>query len=148
MTSQSPEWLCRQIVERAPDAMIVADPEGSIRLWNPGAETLFGYTAEEALGRSLDLIIPERLRARHWEGFRRAMAAGTTKYGRELLGVPAIRRDGSRFSLEFSVALLKGPGGEVIGVAAIMRDVTERFQEQQQLRKRLAALEAGAASPG
>lgn len=148
MTSQSREWLCQRIVDGAPEAIIVADPDGLIRLWNAGAEALFGYTAEEALGQSLDLIIPERLRARHWQGFHRAMAAGTTKYGRELLGVPAVRRDGSRFSLEFSVALLETPEGGIIGVAAIMRDVTERFQEQKQLRERLAALEAGTVPPG
>jgi len=137
------EWLCQRIVEDAPDVIIFADREGVIRLWNAGAQAVFGYRPEEAVGKTLDLIVPERLRERHWEGFRRVMATGVTRYGREeLLAVPAVGRDGGRISVEFSVVMLRDAAGEPLGVAAILRDVTQRWQEQQQLRKRLAALEA------
>jgi PAS domain S-box-containing protein len=140
------EWLCQRIVELAPDAIILADRDGIIRLWNGGAEAVFGYTAEEALGQSLDLIVPERFRERHWNGFRKAMATGVTRYGRELLAVPGIRKDASRISIEFSVAVLRDPAGQVLGVAAIMRDVSERWTEQKELRERLATLEAQVAA--
>jgi PAS domain S-box-containing protein len=141
------EWLCQRIVEDAPDAIILADRDGIIRLWNAGAQAVFGYQPEEALGQTLDLIIPERLRQRHWEGFHRVMATGVTRYGRDqLLAVPAIGKDGGRISVEFSIVMLRGPDGQLLGVAAILRNVTQRWQEQQQLRKRLAALEAMSAS--
>jgi PAS domain S-box-containing protein len=130
--------------------VIFADRHGAIRLWNRGAETIFGYSAEEALGQSLDLIIPERFRARHWDGYRQVMATGVTSYGRRLLAVPAIRKDGQRISIEFSIALLKDEHGAVTGAAAIVRDVTARWHAERDLRKRLAALEArpGMAGPG
>ncbi len=146
MAAQEPGWLSREIVEHAPDAIIMADDEGIIRLWNAGASTVFGFTAGEAIGQSLDLIIPERFRTRHWEGFSKVMETGVTRYGTELLAVPAIRKDGTSISVEFSVTLLKDPAGGVLGVAAIMRDVTERWTEQKQLRQRLAELEAQVAA--
>ena len=133
--------LARWLVAEAHDAIIFADREGVIRLWNRGAEELFGYTAAEALGQSLDLIIPERFRARHWEGYRRVMATGTTRYGRELLAVPGMRRDGTRLSLEFTLTLLRDTEGTVLGAGAILRDVTARWEEMRALRERLAALE-------
>ncbi len=136
------EWLCQHIVEESPLAIILADHEGRIRLWNSGAQAMFGYSAEEALGQSLDMIVPERQRARHWEGYHRVMATGVTKYGRDLLAVPAMTKDGRRISVEFSIALLRGPSGEILGSAAIMLDVTARWQKQKELRERLAALEA------
>jgi len=137
------EQLCREIVENSYDAIVFTDRQGLIRLWNSGAEEMFGYTAEEALGQSLDLIIPERFRERHWEGYRRVMETGVTKYGRgELLAVPAIRKDGRRISLEFTIVLIHGEGDEVLGVAAIIRDVTERWQRDRELQQRLVALEA------
>lgn len=146
MATYDREWLCRRIVEDAPDVIIFADREGVIRLWNAGAQVVFGYQPEEALGKTLDLIVPERLRERHWEGFRRVMATGVTRYGREeLLAVPAIGKDGGRISVEFSIVMLRDAAGEPLGIAAILRDVTQRWQEQQQLRKRLAALEATSA---
>jgi len=135
-------WLCRKIVEDSPVAILFADREGRIRLWNAGAEVLFGYPAPEALGQSLDLIVPERQRARHWEGWEKVMASGVTKYGRDVLAVPALRKDGSRISVEFNVLLLRAPDGELLGVAAIIQDVTARWQQQKDLRARLAALEA------
>jgi PAS domain S-box-containing protein len=136
------EALCRSIVEAAQDGIVFADRDGVIRLWNAGAETIFGYPAEQALGQRLDLIIPENLRARHWEGYRRVMASGATRYGRELLKVPALRRDGTRISLEFTVVPVRGASGEILGVGAIIREVTERWRQERALRERLAALEA------
>ncbi len=135
-------WLSRRIVEEAPDAIIFSDRGGTIRLWNAGAEAVFGWRAEEALGQTLDLIIPEKQRARHWEGYRAVMAAGATRYGRgELLRVPALRKDGRRISVEFSILLPRDAAGQVLGAAAILRDVTERWEQDRALRQRLAALE-------
>jgi PAS domain S-box-containing protein len=140
-TSPALDWLCRRIVTEAGDAIIFADHEGVIRLWNAGAERIFGYSAGEALGQSLDLIIPERLRARHWEGYRRVMAGGATRYGQDLLAVPGQRRDRAPLSLEFSLALIKGNDGQILGSAAILRDVTAKWNETRELKKRLAELE-------
>ena len=142
MTPYTHEWLCQQIVEKAADAIIFADKEGIIRLWNSGAESVFGYSADEALGQSLDLIVPEKLRERHWEGYRRVMATGKTKYGKETLAVPATQKGDSRISIEFTVILVTNDSGEPLGTAAIIRDVTERWQKEKELKKRLAELEA------
>jgi len=139
-----PEWLCRRIVEDSRDAVIFADRGGVIQLWNPGAEAMFGFAPEEALGQSLDLIIPENLRARHWEGYRQTMATGVTKYAEQLLAVPALRKDGARISVEFTIVMIRSDAGEILGTAAILRDVTARWQRDQELKKRLAALEAKA----
>jgi PAS domain S-box-containing protein len=109
--------------------------------WNSGAEAIFGYRAEGSLGQTLDLIVPERQRARHWEGYRKVMATDITKYGRELLAVPAVTKDGRRISIEFSIALMQAPTGELLGAAAIMQDVTARWQQQKALKVRLMALE-------
>lgn len=133
--------LFRRIVEEMPEAVIFADRQGVVRLWNRAAETMFGYSAEEALGENLDLIVPERFRARHWEGYRHVMTTGVTSYGQRLLAVPAMRKDGQRISIEFSIALLKDERGEVTGAAAVVRDVTARWQAEHELRVRLAALE-------
>ncbi len=111
-----------------------------MRFWNPGAERLFGYSADETVGRSLDLIIPERLRGRHWEGFRRVMATGESRYGEaDLLSVPALRKDGATISVEFTVVPLRSDS-RMIGMAAIMRDVTQRFEETRALKRRLAEM--------
>ena len=134
--------LEQRIVAEAQDAIIYADREGLIQLWNPSAETVFGYAAEEALGQSLDLIIPERLRQRHWAGYHTVMATGETKYGRELLSVPGMRKDGTRISVEFSIAMLRDEQGSLMGIAAILRDVSERFERDRALGGRLAELEA------
>jgi PAS domain S-box-containing protein len=141
MDTTSTSWLHRRIVEEMPEAVIFADRQGTVRLWNRGAETMFGYSATEALGQSLDLIVPERFRARHWEGYRQVMATGVTRYGERLLAVPAMRKDGRRISIEFSIALLKDERGEVAGALAVVRDVTARWQAERELRARLAALE-------
>lgn len=143
MAKPGHEWLCKSIVDNAPDAMIFSDREGIIRLWNSGAEAMFGYAASEALGQSLDIIIPENLRGRHWEGYKKTMATGETKYGKDLLAVPGIRKDGSRISLEFSIVMVKDETGQLLGPAAILRDVTARFKKEKELKERLAALEGG-----
>lgn len=148
MATTSSEWLYKSIVEKAPDAMIFADREGIIRLWNLGAEAMFGYTAAEAVGKTLDIIIPENLRARHWEGYKQTMATGETKYGKDLLAVPGIRKDGTRISLEFSIMLLRDEGGQPLGPAAILRDVTARWKKEKELKERIAALEADAKKRG
>jgi PAS domain S-box-containing protein len=135
-------WLCRKIVDESPVAILFADREGRIRLWNAGAEAMFGYTADEALGQSLDLIVPERQRARHWEGWARVMATGVTRYGHDVLAVPALRKDGSRISVEFYISLLRAPTGEILGASSLLQDVTARWQQQKEMKARLAALEA------
>ena len=122
------EQLCRQVVEHAQDAIILTDREGVIRLWNGGAEAMFGYSAGEAVGQTLDLIIPERLRQRHWDGYRRVMATGTTRYARELLAVPAVRSDGTRIPLELTITLLRDAAGAVAGAAAIIREATGNWE--------------------
>jgi PAS domain S-box-containing protein len=136
------EWLCQSIVEQTQFAVIFGDHEGIIRFWNSGAEAMFGYKADEALGKSMDLIVPERQRALHWDGYHRVMATGVTKYGRQLLAVPAMRKDGTRISVEFTIILLRAPTGEMMGAAAIMLDVTARWQKQKEMKERLVALEA------
>ncbi len=137
------ERLYREIVEGSPDAFILGDAKGNILLWNRGAERLFGYTAEEAVGQSMDLIIPERLRARHWDGYHRTMATGKSRYGAgDMLAVPAITKDGRNISIEFTIQMLHGPGGELLGPIAILRDVTQRFQREKEMARRLKELEA------
>ncbi|HEX9507128.1 MAG TPA: PAS domain S-box protein [Myxococcales bacterium] len=138
-------WLYQKIVEEASIGILYADREGHIRFWNSGAEEIFGYRAEETVGKLMDLIIPENLRPRHWEGWTKVMATGVTKYGREALAVPAIKKDGTRISIEFNILLLRAPTGEILGAAATIQDVTKRWQQQKELRSRLAALEAKAA---
>jgi PAS domain S-box-containing protein len=133
--------LYQALVEGCPDAIVVADREGLIRFWNVGAEATFGYTAAEAMGKSLDIIIPENLRQRHWAGYDAVMASGVTRYGTELLKVPALHRSGQRVSIEFRIALLRNDRGAIIGIAAFLRDVTAAWKEQQELRRRLVALE-------
>jgi PAS domain S-box-containing protein len=135
MEPVSPGWLARRIVEAMPEAVIFADRDGVIQFWNRGAEVMFGYAATEALGRALDLIIPERHRSRHWEGYRDVMSSGATRYGSELLAVPAVRKDGGRISIEFSIALLRGETGDVLGAAAVIRDVTARWEREKLLRE-------------
>ena len=135
-------WLCENIVEQLATALIFGDREGIVRLWNAGAEAMFGWNAEEALGKSMDLIIPEKHRGRHWEGYSRVMETGVTKYGKSVLAVPAMTKDGRRISIEFNVALLKDADGRVLGAAASIQDVTARWEREKALRARVAELEA------
>jgi PAS domain S-box-containing protein len=132
----------QQLVDAIGDAIVVSDANGAIDLWNPAAERLFGFTQAEALGNSLDLIIPERLRQRHWAGYRKTMASGETRYAHDVLSVPALRKDGRALSIAFTVGLLYGPQREVTGIVAVIRDETTRFAEERNLRKRVAELEA------
>jgi len=137
------QTLADAILTTAADAILLADPDGIIRFWNPGAARIFGFSTEEAVGRSLDIIIPENLRARHNDGYAQTMRTGETRYGSgDILAVPALTKDGRRISVEFTIVLLHGDGGKVSGIAAILRDVTDRFQELRTLRRRLAELSA------
>jgi PAS domain S-box-containing protein len=123
------------------DAIIAADEEGIIFFWNPGAERIFGHRSADALGRSLDIIIPHRLRQRHWDGYRQVMESGESRYGSgDVLAVPGIAKDGTQISLEFTIIALRGETGALIGLAAIMRDVTKRFEELRALKRKLAEL--------
>jgi PAS domain S-box-containing protein len=131
-----------QFVRMAGDAIVAAGADGAIVLWNPGAERIFGYTEQEALGRSLDLIIPERFRQRHWDGYREVMRTGHTKYGTDVLRVPAIHKDGRTLSIAFTVTLMRAPDTQAWVIAAIIRDETTRWNEERELRRRLAELEA------
>ena len=131
-----------ELVAAVGDAIVVTDASGAITMWNPAAERIFGFQEGEALGRSLDLIIPERLRARHWDGFHKTMRTGQTKYGTDLLRVPAVDKGGRALSIAFTVALLHSKDGKLAGIASIIRDETARFNEERGLRKRLAELEA------
>lgn len=141
-TTPSKEWLCGKIIEDSSDAIMFADREGIIRLWNRGAEHMFGYSESEALGQSLDLIIPENLRGRHWDGYFRVMESGESRYSTEMLSAPALRKDGSRISTEFSMVMAKGDDDQVIGVAAVIRDVSARWQREKELKERIRALES------
>ena len=136
------ERVAQAVLAARTDAIVAADAEGLIRVWNAGAERIFGFTAAEAIGRSLDIIIPERLRQRHWDGFGHTMATGESRYGEgDLLSVPALRRDGATISVEFTVVPLKAASGEMIGIIAVLRDATKRFEEMRALRKKLAETE-------
>ena len=133
------ETLAEAVLATRSDAIIAADREGIIRFWNPGAERIFGYSRGEAIGRSLDIIIPERLRERHWAGYRRVIESGESRYGRgDILAVPGITKDGFDVSLEFTIVPLRDRSGRLTGLAAIMRDVTERFEAMGALKRKLA----------
>ena len=130
------------LVQAAGDAIIAADTDGKIRLWNPAAERMFGFTVEEALGHSLDLIMLERWRHRHWAGYQRVMWTGESRYGTEVLRVPALHKDGHTLSITFTIALLHAEAGGIPVIAAIVRDETARWEEERALRRRFTELEA------
>jgi PAS domain S-box-containing protein len=133
--------LFKAIVEQSPDAMIYADREGAIRLWNAAAERLFGYSEAEVLGKSLDIIIPERLRAAHWAGFQKAIDTGQAKYEGRVLTTRSAKKDGAKLYVDLSFALLKDAGGAITGALALARDCTERYQTETALRARVSDLE-------
>jgi PAS domain S-box-containing protein len=141
MADQDLEQLARRIVEGAADAILFAGRDGKIQLWNAGAEAMFGWSAAEAMGQSLDLIIPERLRARHWQNWDRVMETGQTRYAREVLAVPAITKAGQSISIEFTIQLVRDEAGAILGPAAIVRDVSTRFQREKELRAQLKELQ-------
>jgi PAS domain S-box-containing protein len=137
------DMVAEALLSARSEAVIAADTNGTIILWNPGAERMFGYPAASAIGASLNIIIPQRLRQRHWEGYRRVMHGDASRYGDgRILAVPGMTKDGSRLSLEFAMVLLRDEAGQVAGIAAVLRDVTARFDELQSLRQKLA-MEAG-----
>ena len=136
--------LCERIIQHSADAIVVASPDGTITLWNPAAERLFGFAAGEAIGKSLDLIVPERHRARHWAGYREVMRTATTQYGTQVLRVPAIRKDGSTLSIAFTVGMLKAADGRVEAIFAFLRDDSERWNTERALRQKVAELEKAA----
>ncbi|AWT51152.1 PAS domain-containing protein [Mycolicibacterium smegmatis] len=140
-TAISASWLAQAVVEASSEAIVVTDKAGDIVLWNDGAARMFGFTAADALGQSLDLIIPEKQRDRHWKGYHQTMATGVTKYGDSMLAVPATHKDGHRLSIEFSVALLRDDTGEIVGISAIMREVSERRAAERALHARIAELQ-------
>ena len=136
------EQVAEALLTTRSDAVVAADADGIIRFWNPGAERIFGFSEADAIGQSLDVIIPERLRQRHWDGYNHTMATGQSRYGEgEMLSVPALRKDGATISVEFTVVPLKSEDGQMTGIIAIMRDATKRFEEVRALRRKLAAAE-------
>ena len=142
MSKELPVELHQQLVNQAPDAILYADAAGIIRLWNRGAERIFNVPAAEAVGQALDLIIPERLRARHWQGWRQVMQSGDSRYGDSLLKVPALKAGEVQFSSEFSIVMIKDAAGAVQGVAAILRDVTAQWEREQELNRKVRELSA------
>ena len=130
------------LVNAVGDAVMVCDAQGAITLWNPACERMFGHAQSEVLGKTMDMIIPERLRKRHWDGYEKTMATGITKYGHDVLRVPAVHKDGHSLSIAFTVAMLYTAEGKVSAIASIIRDETSRFNEDRASRKRLAELEA------
>jgi len=144
--------ILEAILKTSSDAIVSTDRAGIITFWNPGATRIFGFESSEAIGRSLDIIIPENLRKRHWDGFHQTMATGTSRYGDgDLLSVPGLTKAGRRISVEFTIVILRDEQQDPAGTVAIMRDVTQRFEELRELRRRLAALEAaasGGTAPG
>jgi PAS domain S-box-containing protein len=134
------DQLGRAVLHSMSDAIVASERDGRITFWNPGAERIFGFSRSEAIGQSLDLIIPERLRERHWTGYTEVMRTGESRYGHgDLLSVPALRKDGTRLSIEFTIVPLKDEAGAMTGMAAILRDVTARFDEMRALRLRTKA---------
>ena len=136
---QITDALARAVLSTKSDALIAADKKGVITFWNPGATRIFGFSEAEAIGQSLDIIIPERLRQRHWDGYDKTMATGESRYGEsDLLAVPAVRKDGAALSIEFTIMMLHDDGGGIIDIAALLRDVTRRFEEGRALKRQLA----------
>lgn len=134
-----PAHFAERLVSGMSDAIVYADAEGVIRVWNRGATRVLGFAEAEAVGRSLDIIIPENLRERHWQGYRATMRTGQSRYGDgQILSVPAVRKDGTRVSVEFTIVPFSDDAGRMIGIAAIMRDATARFEELRALRRQLA----------
>jgi PAS domain S-box-containing protein len=133
--------LTRALIEQAPDAVVFADTEGIIREWNPAAESMFGYSRDEALGQSLDVIVPERFREAHWRGYRRALSEGKTKYSGQALPTRSARKDGSAIYVELTFAIVHDATGAVIGALAHARDISERWQRDREQRQRLQELE-------
>ncbi|QWE19058.1 PAS domain-containing protein [Polynucleobacter corsicus] len=132
----------KALVTQLGEAVIISDRDENILFWNASAERIFGFTPEEALGKTLSIITPERFRERHSKGYFHTIQTGHTKYGHTLLRVPAVHKDGRSISIAFSVSMLFDDQKRAIAIAAIIRDETERFQEERQLKAKLAAYES------
>lgn len=130
------------LVASVGDGIMAADASGAITLWNPACERMFGFTEADALGKSLDLIIPQRQQKPHWDGYHKTMATGITKYGNDVLRVPAVHKDGHTLSIAFTVSMLHYADGKVSAIVAVIRDESVRFAEDRLLRKRVMELEA------
>ena len=137
----------KDLVHSFGDGVVISDGAGTIIYWNPSAERIFGFTELEAVGQNLDLIVPERLRQRHNEGYDHSMETGTTRYGDKLLTVPALHKSGKPISIAFTVTMLFDENHKACGVAAVIRDDTARFTEERALKKRVAELETAAKLP-
>lgn len=131
----------RQLAQAFGDGVVVCDAAGAIVFWNAAATRIFGFTQDDAVGRSLDLIIPPRQQQRHWDGYHKTMATGETRYGSDVLRVPALHKEGKPLSIALTVALLHAPDGKVAAIAAVVRDDTARWSEERALRARLRELE-------
>jgi len=131
----------QQLVQSSADAIMACDAAGKITLWNAASERMFGFTEIEAIGQSLDIIIPQRQQARHWEGYHVTMASGITKYGTSVLRVPALHKDGHTLSIAFTVSLMRNADEEVTTIVAVVRDESVKFAEERALRKRIVELE-------
>ena len=142
MNTELKQQVYATICEDSPDAILFADRKGKIQFWNKGAEVIFGYTPAEAIGQSLELIIPEKLQQRHNEGYDGVMASGATKYGSDLLSVPALHKDGTRLFSDFSIVMVKDDSGKMLGIAAIMRDSTAQKAKEKALKEQLQKLES------
>jgi PAS domain S-box-containing protein len=137
------DFLARLATD-SPDAVVYADAAGRIRFWNAAATRIFGFSESEAIGARLDLIIPERLRTRHWDGYDKVMGGAESRYGTgSLLAVPALHKDGRQISVEFTILPLRDAAGKLLGIAAYLRDATQRFEEMRALRKEIAGLKGG-----
>jgi PAS domain S-box-containing protein len=146
--SALPHDLPVRILDGSPEAILICDRAGTVRYWNAAAERVFGFPVTEALGASMNLIIPEPFRDRHWVRWEAAMKTGVTRYGEgQLLAVPALHKDGRRISIEFSIQFIKDPDGQTTWVVATIRDVTERYRREKTLRAQLEAAEQAGASP-
>lgn len=140
----SDELVGQRLVQAKSEAIVACDRDGVIRLWNPGAERMFGYSRNEALGQTLDIIIPERFRSRHWDGFHAMIRTGQSRYADgALLAVPGLRRDGSLISIEFTIAPMLDESNEVVGLVSVVRDVTKTFEQLKALRKEVEASRNG-----
>jgi PAS domain S-box-containing protein len=139
-TNEQP-GLSEALIEQLADAVIFADRNGLIQVWNPGAEALFGYSGDEILGRRLDVLIPERLRSAHWTAFDAATETGRMKHGRESMTTRSIHKSGDGLYVDLSFALVRDDTGQVLGSVAVARDITSRFRAEKESRERIAELE-------
>lgn len=130
------EQVGQTLVQAKSEAIVACDRNGVIRLWNSGAERMFGYARDEALGQTLDIIIPERFRPRHWDAFHVMMRTGQSRYADgAMLAVPGLRRDGSSISIEFTIAPMLDDDNQVAGLVSVIRDVTRTFEQLRALQK-------------